>query len=71
MLFIAIYILRFYLETGRFRIPCSNQNCFQTEEGLYDPELRFDGKVVLPIPTLIISEPVKCARVAGYQFFVF
>ncbi|CAG9533988.1 unnamed protein product [Cercopithifilaria johnstoni] len=37
----------------------------QTEEGLYDPELRFDGKIVLPIPNLIISEPVKCARVAG------
>ncbi|KAL3993756.1 hypothetical protein ACH3XW_18885 [Acanthocheilonema viteae] len=36
-----------------------------TEEGLYDSELRFDRKIVLPIPTLIISEPVKCARVAG------
>uniref|UniRef100_A0AAF5Q5W3 Uncharacterized protein n=1 Tax=Wuchereria bancrofti TaxID=6293 RepID=A0AAF5Q5W3_WUCBA len=37
----------------------------QTEEGLYDPELRFDGKIILPVPNLIISEPVRCARVAG------
>ncbi|KAK6102910.1 hypothetical protein QQG55_10370 [Brugia pahangi] len=37
----------------------------QTEEGLYDPELRFDGKIILPVPNLIISEPVKCATVAG------
>ncbi|KAM3720022.1 DDB1- and CUL4-associated factor [Dirofilaria immitis] len=36
-----------------------------TEEGLYDRELRFDGKIVLPTPTLIISEPIKCARVEG------
>ncbi|OZC07687.1 hypothetical protein X798_05323 [Onchocerca flexuosa] len=36
-----------------------------TEEGLYDPELRFDGKIVLPTPTLIISEPIICSRVAG------
>uniref|UniRef100_A0A158Q7J6 CST complex subunit CTC1 n=1 Tax=Elaeophora elaphi TaxID=1147741 RepID=A0A158Q7J6_9BILA len=37
----------------------------KTEQGLYDPELRFGEKIILPIPTSIISEPIRCARVAG------
>uniref|UniRef100_A0A915PMZ7 DUF1618 domain-containing protein n=1 Tax=Setaria digitata TaxID=48799 RepID=A0A915PMZ7_9BILA len=37
----------------------------QTEEGLYDRELWYDGKIILPMPTLIISEPIKCAKIAG------